>query len=129
MKKVLIATAALVSLNLMPSAASANYYSYERCLNNGGNGFSCLGELLWDDGGIVAPDIEDDFNLIKKYDQAAVLKSLKINSEKCDTQKDKDRAACYLGGLKHDLKSERVIEEMHKEEAVKGISMKDAVKK
>ncbi|SEL31111.1 hypothetical protein [Pacificibacter marinus] len=129
MKKVLIATAALISLNLMPSSASANYYSYQRCMNNGGNAFSCLGELLWDDGSIVAPDIEDQFNFVQKYDKAAVMQSVKTHSEQCDQQKDKERAACYLDGLKHDLKKERVVDDLQKEKAVKGLAVERAVKK
>ncbi len=102
MKNSLIAVAAIASTVLFSSSAFANYYSYERCLNNGGNWFTCLGELF--DVTIKGPELDKRFGFVKDFGKERVVKSVRSLSEKCDTQKGEELMICYQKGLKADLK-------------------------
>jgi hypothetical protein len=105
MKKSMIATAVLATIAFAPSSAFANYYSYERCVNNGGNWFSCLGALASDDGSIANPDIKDQFGFAQSEGEDRVMESIKARSEICDVQKGDARMQCYAKGLKQDLRA------------------------
>jgi hypothetical protein len=104
MKKSLFATAVLASVAFMPSSAFANYYSYNRCVQNGGGYFGCLGELA--DVSIAAPEVEKQFGFVKevKDGEDRVMESLKALSGTCDkAEKGEARLACYRDGLKKSL--------------------------
>lgn len=108
MKKSMIATAILATIAFAPSSAFANYYSYERCMNNGGNWFSCLGALASDDGSIANPDIKDQFGFAQNEGEDRIMESIKARSEICDVQKGDARMQCYAKGLKQDLRAQVV---------------------
>lgn len=104
MKKSLIATALLSAVVFAPSSASANYYGYQRCLNNGGGYFGCLGELA--DGMVAGPALEQDFGFVRNYGKDRVMESVKELSKTCDALKGKEQSACYSQGLEKSLKLE-----------------------
>lgn len=106
MKKSMIATAVLATIAFAPSSAFANYYGYERCMNGGGNWFSCLGELA--DVMIAAPDLEDTFGFAKHEGEDRIMESIRARSEICDVQKGDARMQCYANGLKQDLRAKVV---------------------
>ncbi|CUH69426.1 hypothetical protein TL5118_03386 [Thalassovita autumnalis] len=112
MKKSMIATAVLATFAFAPSSAFANYYSYERCMNNGGNWFTCLGALASDDGSIVSPDIKNQFGFAKEEGKDRIMESLKARSKVCDRQKGDARVNCYSKGLKADLRVGAVAKPM-----------------
>ncbi|MFW2586846.1 hypothetical protein [Sagittula sp. SSi028] len=107
MKTSFVASALFAAALAAPTTASANYYTYQRCMNGGGNWFTCLGELAWDDGSIVAPEeVEETFGFLRadfKDGEDRVMETIKIVSEKCDEQKGKAKTACYQKGLKSQL--------------------------
>ena len=103
-KPILATVAGLSTLAvwLIPSSAFANYYSYQRCLNNGGGYIGCLGELA--DVTAMSPDAKKEFNVLlerEKYEQSVILKSIKANEAICGKQeKSADQGACYLETVK-----------------------------
>lgn len=104
MKKSIVASAMLATIAVMPSAASANYYSYDRCVKNGGGYFGCLGELA--DVTIAASEIEKQFGFVKevKDGEDRIEESLKALSGTCDkAEKGEARLVCYRDGLKKSL--------------------------
>lgn len=104
MKKLILAPVMLAAIFIMPSAASANYYSYDRCVKNGGGYFGCLGELA--DVMIAAPEVEKQFGFVKEFKggEDRIMETLKALSETCDkADKGEARLVCYRDGLKKSL--------------------------
>lgn len=109
MKMSFAKSAILAAVVFVPTSAFANYYSYERCLNGGGNWFSCLGELAWDDGSIASPDqVEEQFGFLRgqiKDGEDRIMETVKDLSQICDKKKGDQKTTCYQEGLKSKLGS------------------------
>lgn len=106
MKKSHILPAFFASALLVPTGAFANYYSYQACIEAGGSFFSCMGELLWDNGEIATPDIQEEFGFVKEFDEERILETVKMLSPDCDQGKGEERMVCYQDGLKKYLLEE-----------------------
>lgn len=106
MKKSLIASAILATLAFAPTGASANYYGYDRCVQNGGGYFGCLGELA--DSMVAGPELEQDFGFIRNYGEDRLEESIKDLASTCDALKGTQQRSCYSQGLRKALKAEAV---------------------
>lgn len=100
MKKSNIIHAFFAAALLVPTSAFANYYSYQACIEQGGNFFTCAVELIWDNGEIAPPDFEEQFGFVKDFKEEQVHEAVKMASETCDKTKGEERLVCYGEGLK-----------------------------
>lgn len=109
MKNFIKSAAVLLSISLMPTSAFANYYTYQKCIAGGGNGFTCLGDLFTDDGGFnYNPEIERDFKFIEGQDQGLILETIKLNEAVCQKYKNKEQANCYRNALEEVMSAPEV---------------------
>jgi hypothetical protein len=110
MRNSIIASAVLISTCLAPTLSSANYYSYERCQNNGGNWFTCLGELADTSGinkenmNILSKSTPEELKFVLKYDMGSVVKLVNESKEMCSEFKGKEQTGCYAASVKDKLK-------------------------
>lgn len=119
--KATLASAFLATILFAPTSASANYYGYQRCMNNGGNWFTCLGELA--DTMVVGPELEKELSPLRSQGEERIQAKIKALSSTCDAQKGQEQSACYIRGLKANLTTKEVVSE----KAVVGKSVKKGI--
>jgi len=106
LKSLAIGATAITLSALTTTSAFANYYGYQRCMNNGGNWFTCLGELA--DTMVVGPDIKEDSRFLNQYDTDAINKIVKSSEGTCSKKGAEGQARCYLNALKKGLKGKEM---------------------
>lgn len=116
-RKTYLVTAAVLTgltFSLMPTSAFANYYGYERCMNNGGSWYGCLGELA--DVMVMDPEHRNELDRLIDEEERAdqekrfILERVKSNEAVCG--KSQKQAECYLDAIKgarSELKMQRAI--------------------